>query len=294
MKFLCLLLLLGIPLAIHSKVRVFTTTTNLADIVRQVGGDKVEVESLCKGIQDPHYLEAKPSYTFKLSKADLLISIGAGLEEGWLPLVIRGSRNPKIREGQPGHLIASSLVTLLEKDDQNISRSQGDVHPDGNPHFMLSPIRSIKVAKAIASKLSGLDPSNKERYTKRFLRFESKLRTLLKTWESKFIKGTKLISYHKTLTYFYKDFGLINIDVLEPRPGIPPTASHILGIISKVKKQGIKKIVVENYFDETVAKRVKREVPRVQIEVVPVAVGGKKEIHDIFDLYEYLVTKIGG
>ncbi|MFZ8934426.1 MAG: metal ABC transporter substrate-binding protein [Bacteriovoracaceae bacterium] len=293
MKFLFLLLILGFSLTAHSTINVLTTTTNLADIVRQIGGDKVDVESLCKGIQDPHYLEAKPSYTFKLSKADLLISIGAGLEVGWLPLVIRGSRNPNIREGQPGHLIASQVVNLLEVDDENISRSKGDVHPEGNPHFMLSPHKSIEVAKAISSKLSDLDLANKEVYEKNANNFEEKMRSLIKEWKAKIPKGFKVISYHKTLTYFYEDFEIVNVDVLEPKPGIPPTASHILGVIDKLKSQKIKKIIVENYFDETVAKRVKKEVPDVQIELVPVAVSGKKGIQDIFSLYEYLVSRIG-
>jgi zinc/manganese transport system substrate-binding protein len=293
MKVFSILLFLGVSFAAHSKIKVITTTTNLADLVRQVGGDFVEVESLCKGSQDPHFLEAKPSYTFKLSKADLLVSIGAGLEEGWLPLVIRGSRNPDIREGQSGHLVASDVVSLLEQVKGEVSRSQGDVHPEGNPHFMLGPSKVIEVAKAITSKLTSLDEENKENYNKGFKAFEERMTLSLDRWKKKFSNSIKVISYHKTLTYFYDEFGVDNIDVLEPKPGIPPTASHIIGIISKVKSEEVKKIIVENYFDETVAKRVSKEVPRVQVEVVPVAVYGKKEVDDLFTLYEYLVNKIG-
>ncbi len=289
----CALIFL-VSISANSKVKVLTTTTNLANIVQQVGGERVDVESFCRGTQDPHYLEAKPSYTFKLSKADLLISIGAGLEEGWLPLIVRGSRNPKVREGQPNHLIASEVVDLVEKDDSKVSRSEGDVHPEGNPHFMLSPLKAVEVAKAVSLKLIKLDSANKESYEKGFESFKAKMNLSLSQWRSKIKEGLKIISYHKTLTYFYKDFGIVNIDVLEPKPGIPPTASHILGIISKVKSENIKKIVVENYFDETIAQRVKREVPEVQIEVVPVAVGGNEKVTDIFSLYDYLVSKIGG
>lgn len=293
MKYLIAIFTLAMTLTAHSKVNVITTTTNLADIVRQVGGDKVNVESLSKGTQDPHYLEAKPSYTFKLSKADLLISVGAGLEQGWLPLVIRGSRNPKVRPGQKRHLVASSLITLHDKQQESVSRSQGDVHPEGNPHFMLSPTCAVVVAKAIALKLSEIDKPNKQVYMHGFKEFEDKIKKSISKWKAKIKKGTKVISYHKTLTYFYKDFGIVNVDVLEPKPGIPPTASHVLNVISKIKTQNIEKIIIENYFDETIAKRIKKEVPGVKINIVPVAVEGNKEIKDIISLYNYLVNKIG-
>ncbi len=285
--------MMGYSFSAYSKIKIFTTTSNLADIVRIIGGDEVSVESLCKGIQDPHYLEAKPSYTFKLSKADLLVSIGLGLEEGWLPLVIRGSRNPNIREGEKGRLVASRAINLLEIETSSISRSQGDVHPGGNPHFMLSPQRAIEVAQLIYLKLSDFNSAKKSVFHQRFKNFESKLNKKIKEWKGRIEKGKNVISYHKTLTYFYNDFGINNVDVLEPKPGIPPSASHILKIISKIKKENVKKIVIENYFDDTIAKRIKKDVSDVQIVVVPVAVGGKDGIIDIFSLYEYLVSNIG-
>jgi len=277
-----------------SKVKVFTTTTNLADVARQIGGDQVVVESLCKGTQDPHYLEAKPSYTFKLSKADLLISIGADLEVGWLPLVIRGSRNPNIREGQPGHLVASSVVSLLGKDSDNTSRSMGDVHPEGNPHFMLSPLRSVDVARAVSKKLTELRPEHSNFFRQRLNNYELKIKKMLKILRRNISIGKKVITYHKTLTYFYDDFRIENIDVLEPKPGVPPSAAHIMNVIKKIKKFKVKTIVIENYFDDAIAKRIKRDVPEVEIAIVPVTVEGQDGISSIFDLYEYLAKRIGG
>ncbi len=289
MKFLILLFVL-LPTLAFSKVKVITTTTNLASLARAIGQDMVEVESLCKGHQDPHFLEAKPSYTFKLSRADLLISVGADLEIGWLPLIIRGSRNPKLREGGNGSLIAAKHVQMLEvpKEDE-LSRSEGDVHPEGNPHLMLGPSRAIAVGKALVAKLSAIDSENAARYNENFLRFEKDLTKLIEDLKKKLPKGLKVISYHETLTYFYHDFGINNVDVLEPKPGIPPSASHILSLIKKIKAEGIKYIVVENYFDDTVAKRIKKEIPEVKILRVPVAVEGTKEVKGLFDLYKHLI-----
>lgn len=277
-----------------AKLEVITTTSNLADLVKQIGGDKVNVHSLCKGVQDPHFLEAKPSYIFKLSKADLLVSIGAGLEVGWLPLVVRGSRNPKLKEGGAGSLVAADIVKLLEQETGEISRSMGDVHPEGNPHFMLAPSYSILVAKGIQEKLSQVDSSNSKFYRERFLKYSSEIEKRKVAWDKQIKKGMKVITYHKTLSYFYKDFGIENVDVLEPKPGIPPSASHVLNLIKKIKASHVSKIIVENYFDTSVAKRIKKEVPSIKIETVPVGVGGAKDVDDLFDLYDRLVTQVEG
>jgi zinc/manganese transport system substrate-binding protein len=289
MKSLLLLLAL-IPGLALGKVKIFTTTTNLASLAKAIGGDHVEVESLCKGHQDPHFLEAKPSYTFKLSRADLLISVGAGLEVGWLPLIIRGSRNPKLRDGGTGSLVASEHVEMLEipKTDE-LSRAEGDVHPEGNPHFMLSPSRALSIGKILSAKLSQLDDKHASFYKENFERFEKLMKNRLEEWKKTLPKSLKVISYHKTLTYFYDEFGITNVDVLEPKPGIPPTASHILALIKKIKEENIKYIVVENYFDDSVAKRIKKEIPSVKILKVPVAVEGISDIKNLYDLYNYLV-----
>ena len=278
------------PTLAFSKVRVFTTTTNLADLVSKIGGEKVIVESLCKGHQDPHFLEAKPSYTFKLSKADLLVSVGAGLEVGWLPLIIRGSRNPKLRDGHKGSLIAADYVNMLDipKEDE-LTRSKGDVHPEGNPHFMLGPSRALIVGKAIVKKLTEIDSKNLTTYEENFKRFESSLKIKIKDWKTKIKPGLKVITYHKTLTYFYDEFDIVNVDVLEPKPGIPPSPSHIIELIKRIRLENIKYIVVENYFDTSVAKRIKTEIPSIKILQIPVAVKGNDSIKSLTDLYANLV-----
>jgi zinc/manganese transport system substrate-binding protein len=277
----------------HAKLKVITTTTNLANLVEQISGEFVDVESLCRGIQDPHFLEAKPSYIFKLAKADLLISVGAGLEVGWLPLVIRGSRNPKLREGEPRHLIAANHVELLEKSSVKVSRSDGDIHPEGNPHFMLAPTQSIKVGRAILDKLIEIDSKNSSIYRKNFNTYKVKMTQKINEWKKLIPKNLKVVSYHKSLSYFYSEFGIINLDVLEPKPGISPSASHIIGLINKMKSEKVNKIVVENYFDDAVAQRIKKDISYIQIKVVPVGVHGRKEVQDLFELYNYLVINVG-
>lgn len=277
-----------------AELKVFTTTENLADVVRQVGGDKVSVESLCKGTQDPHYLEAKPSYTFKLSKADLLVSIGAGLEDAWLSLVVRGSRNPKLREGNKGRLVASEGLALAEATEEAVSRADGDVHPEGNPHFMLGPSKSIEIANAVSKRLGELDPKNAAEYSQRAGEYSKSIEKRLKIWKKRIASGLKVISYHKTLTYFYSEFGIDSVDVLEPKPGIPPSAAHVIKLIKKVKERKIKTIVIENYFDDAIARRIKKEVPSIRIVTVPVSVHGTGDVKNLFDLYENLIGTIGG
>lgn len=291
MKLLLISMALLFSIAGHAKLKVYTTTTNLADIVKHVGGNDVEVESLCLGTQDPHFLEAKPSYTFKLSKADLLVSVGAGLEVGWLPLVVRGSRNPRLNIGETGRFVAADHIDTIEKVSGSVTRADGDIHPEGNPHFSLGPSRVIKLSRAIASKLSELEPKKKDVFTKNQNEFEKKMSEMINKWKLVALKK-KIISYHKTLSYFYDEFGISNIAVLEPKPGIPPSAAHILKVIKKIKEQKVELIIVENYFDDAVARRIQNEVKGIKVETVPVAVKGNSKIKDLFDLYELLLNKV--
>lgn len=292
MKLLIILPLL-LSLEAIAKFEIITTTTNLADVTKQIVGEKASVNSLSRGVQDPHFLEAKPSYTFKLSRADLLVSVGASLEVGWLPLIIRGSRNPELNFGGSRHIVAAESVDLLNSNPVELSRSQGDIHPEGNPHFMLSPLESVRVAKKIAINMGELDKKNKSYYLTNYETYKSKIDKRMKQWKDELKPGIEVVSYHRTLSYFYRDFKIDNIDVLEPKPGVPPSASHIIGLIKKIKNSKVKKILVENYFDETIAKRIKKDIPYIQIYSVPVAVAGSEDIKSIFDLYDHLVNVLG-
>ncbi len=286
------ILLFLITLNCFATLKVVTTTSNLKALTKTIGGDKVEVLGLCKGAQDPHFLEAKPSYIFKLSKADLLVSVGADLEIGWLPLIIQGSRQPKLRVGQKNHLVAANSVELLEKIEGRVSRAQGDVHPNGNPHFMLSPMESINVGEALANKLSTVDPQNATFYKENLEAYRQSILKKMIEWKKRVPKNQKVVTYHRTLSYFYRDFEIENIDVLEPKPGVPPSASHIMNLIKKMKKMKTNIIIVENYFNDAVAKRIQREIPNIKVRTVPVAVQGTEGIENLIDLYSFLVKSV--
>jgi zinc/manganese transport system substrate-binding protein len=277
-------------------LKVITTTSDLHALVAEVGGSDVVAESLCKGTQDPHFLEAKPSFMVKVSAADLVVAVGLGLEVGWLPNIISGSRNPRVAPGQPGYLEAGALVEPLERATGPVARDQGDVHPEGNPHITLDPVRAGKIAVGIAERLSTLDPLRAAVYRERAHKLNERLATKSLDWQKR-LKATgvtKVVTYHKTFNYFLDRYGIAPAAYLEPLPGIPPTAKHIVGVIKTVKDDRIGLIMVESYFDPNVARRIQHDVKSVRIVSVPVAVGADEDVATLDGLYERLVTTIEG
>jgi zinc/manganese transport system substrate-binding protein len=280
----------------ETKLNVVTTTPDLAAIVSEVGGDHVFVQSLAKGTQDAHFLEAKPSFMVKVNRADLVVSTGLELEVGWLPPILQGARNPKVTPGTEGYFEAGSFIKPIELPTTKVTRAEGDIHPFGNPHFLLDPIRAGQVAVAIASRLADMDPDNAAVYKMNADKLKSRLDEKTKSWLARIERSgvTKVITYHKTLNYFFDRFGIENPINLEPKPGIPPTAQHIMDVISVAKEQKIKLIMIENFYDASFADRVVREVPGSRAVMVPVEVGGTPSIKTIDDLYENLVSVIEG
>jgi zinc/manganese transport system substrate-binding protein len=280
----------------HAALKVVTTTTDLRAIAAQVGGDFVSVESVAKGTQDPHYVEAKPSFMVKISRADLVIAIGLDLEIGWLPSIINGARNPKVGQGQKGYLEVGPLVAPLEIPHGSITRAEGDVHPLGNPHVTLDPIRDGEIAIYIAKRLSELDSKNASRYLENAKRFQTRLASLTDIWKKRIEKSgvRRAVTYHKTLTYFFERFHLQSTAILEPKPGIPPTSSHILEVIQLMKDQGTSLVLVENYFDSSVTKKIKQSLPVARVVTVPVAVDGEVGVGGLEELFEHLVQAVEG
>lgn len=292
-----LTLSLAVPLhSAHAKLNVVTTTKDLRAITAEVGKDLISVESIAKGTQDPHYIEAKPSFMVKLSRADLLISIGLDLEIGWLPNIVQGARNPRINRGQKGFLEIGPLVEPLEVAKGNVTRAEGDVHPFGNPHVTLDPIRAGEIAVHIAERLGQLDPEHATQFQSNAKAFQSRMETKTKLWQARIEQSgvKKVISYHKTLTYFFDRFHIQNPAILEPKPGIPPTSGHIIEVIQLIKEQNVPLIMVENFFDPTVTNKIKQNVPSIRAATVPVAVDGAKGIETLDDLYESLVKTVEG
>ena len=277
-----------------AKPLVLATITDLGAILKEVGGSEIDLEVICKGSQDPHHIEAKPSFMLTASKADLLVAVGLGLEVGWLPSIIRGAGNASINPGQKGYLEVGPLVDPIEVPMGKVTRAEGDVHPEGNPHITLDPIRSGQIAQKLAQRLSEIDPKNQKLYTERAEKFNSrlnqKMKDLKKRIEASGVK--KIITYHKTLNYFFNRFGIENSGMLEPKPGVPPTGPHILSIITLAKEQKVPLNMIENFFDDKAAQRIKTDVPGLRVVIVPVAVGGESGINTLDDLYEKLTSVI--
>ena len=290
------LVLIFVPVFAQAKLNVVTTTTDLAAIAREVGGDLTSVDAIAKGTQDPHYIEAKPSYMVKVSRADLVIAIGLDLEVGWIPPILNGARNPKVTKGSSGYLEVGPLVQPLEIPSGSISRAEGDVHPFGNPHITLDPIRDGEIAVAIGEKLGQLDSAHAADYAGRAKAYQAHLAEKTKGWQDRISKSgvKKTVTYHKTLTYFFDRFKIINAAILEPKPGIPPTSGHTIDVMQIIREQKVPLIMVENFFDPTVTNKIKNEIPSVRVAVVPVAVDGAPGIKSIDDLIEKLVSTIEG
>lgn len=280
----------------EAKLNIVTTTVDLRAIASEVGCDLNAVESLAKGTQDPHFIEAKPSYMVKVSRADLVVSTGLDLEVGWLPSILAGARNPRVISGAKGNLEVGPLVEPLDVPKGAISRSDGDVHPGGNPHVTLDPVRASEIGGHIAKRMAELDPSNAARYDGCTKAFQSRLTEKTKAWSERVKKSgvTQAVTYHKTLTYFLDRFRIENPAILEPKPGIPPTSGHIIGVIRLIRDRKIPVVLVENYFDPTVTKKLKQEIPSLRVATVPVSVEGAPEVVKIDDLYETLVKAIEG
>lgn len=280
----------------QTKLNVVATIPDLAALVSEVGGEYVAAQSISKGTQDPHFLEAKPSYMTRINRADLIVSVGLELEIGWLPTVLYGARNPKVIPGNRGYLELGSLIDPIEVSTLKITRAAGDVHPLGNPHFNLDPIRMGHAAIKIAERLGELDPEHAAYYDGNARNLQRRLEEKTKLWKKRIeVTGIKkVITFHKTLDYFFDRFGIINPINLEPKPGIPPTAQHVMKVIDIAKKQDIKLVMIENFYEISFADRLKHEVPGLRIVLTPVEVGGEPAVETPDDLYEKLVSAIEG
>jgi zinc/manganese transport system substrate-binding protein len=295
---LALGLLLGAfsPLSAEAKkLNIVTATTDLAALTQEVGGDKISVESIARGYQDPHFVEAKPSFLLKLRQADLLVVVGLQLEIGWLPPLITQSGNPRIQVAAAGYLDASQFAEILDIPTGTVTRAEGDVHPLGNPHYWLDPDNGRRIAKGIASKLGEMDPADASYFQERFQDFDKRLTAAEQKWdaEMKPYRGRKVVTYHRSFPNFAKHFGLDVIGYVEPRPGIPPTPTHTIELIGLMKRENCKVVLVEPYFDLKTPNSIGRETGGKVVQYLP-SVGGEKDVTDYFKLFDYdidLLTK---
>src|SRR6202140_1936930 len=281
--------------AAAKKLNVVTATTDMAALAQEVGGDRISVESIAKGYQDPHFVEAKPSFLLKLRQPDLLIAVGFQLEIGWLPPLVTQSGNPKNQVGAPGYLDASQFAEILEIPQGSLTRAEGDVHPLGNPHYWLDPDNGRRIAKGIAGKLADMDAADADYFQQRFQDFDKRLTAAEQKWdaEMKPYRGRKVVTYHRSFPNFAKHFGLDVIGYVEPRPGIPPTPTHTIELIQLMKRENCKVVLVEPYFDLKTPQSIGRETGAQVVVYLP-SVGGEKQVTNYFELFDYdiaLLTK---
>jgi zinc/manganese transport system substrate-binding protein len=277
------------------KLNVITATTDMAALAQEVGGDRINVESLAKGYQDPHFVEPKPSFLLKLRQADLLISVGLQLEIGWLPPLITQCGNARIQVGAPGYLDASQFAEILEIPSGVVTRAMGDVHPLGNPHYWLDPDNGRRIARGFAEKLGELDPGDNSYFQQRFQDFDKRLTAAEQKWDAEMApyRGRKLVTYHNSFPNFAKHFHLDVIGYVEPRPGIPPTPSHTIELIGLMKRENCKLVLVEPYFDLKTPNSIGAATGAKVVVYLP-SVGGEKQVTNYFELFDYdigLITK---
>ncbi len=286
-------LLISSNLLAANRLKVVTATEDPASITREVGGDRVEVVSIGKGYQDPHFIEPKPSFLLLLRKADLLEVVGLELEIGWLPPLLDQSRNNNIRPGQKGYLDLSLGVEILDRPSGAINRSMGDVHPLGNPHYWLDPANAVRMAIEITNKLTELRPADGQYFAQRLQSFKVRMNDANKHWIAEMApyRGAKIVTYHPSWPNFARHFGLQIAGTVEPKPGIPPSPSHTLEIINLIKEQKIKVILMEPYFDRKTPDFIAERTGAKVVVMYP-SVGGKAGLDDYFKLFDYDLSEL--
>jgi zinc/manganese transport system substrate-binding protein len=293
---LALTLLAGNAIAAPGKLTVVTTTSDLASITREVGGQFVEVTSIARGYQDPHFVEPKPSFLLLLKSADLLEVVGLELEIGWLPPLIDQSRNAKIRPGSAGYLDVSRGVEILDRPAGGVDRSMGDVHPLGNPHYWLDPANAVRIAIQVEKKLEQLQPANAAYFQQRLNDFKLRMNEANKRWTAMLapFKGAKVVTYHNSWPNFMRRYGLNVAGYVEPKPGVPPSPSHLFQLISMMKQQKIKVILMEPYFDHKTPQSVADRTGAQLIVLYPSIGGAKSGTDDYIQLFDTNIALLVG
>lgn len=281
-------LVLGLAVPVEAQLKVVTSTSDLYDIARQVGGVRTKVKHISEGYQDPHFVEAKPSFVLDLQKADVWAFVGLDLEIGWMPLLLDGARNPKIRIGGTGYLDVSRAITVLDQPAAAVDRSLGDVHALGNPHYWLDPTNGIRIAALFKDRFAALDPAGADVYSANLAKFQDALDLAANGWAADLatLKGKPIVAWHTSWRYFAEYTGVDIVGFVEPKPGVPPSPSHLAGLIQTIKRTGAKAIVLEPYYDRKTADFLASKTGAAVV-VLPPSVGGQKGVDDYLAVMAY-------
>jgi len=291
-----LCLLLSVPA--HADLKVVASLPDLAALAKEVGGEHVRVTSLALSTQDPHFVDAKPNLALELNRADMLIAIGLELEVGWLPTLQNGARNPRILINSPGFLDVSQFVHKLEVPTTPTDRSNGDVHPGGNPHFLYDPRSGLAVAKGIADRMIALDAKNADAYRANLAKFTDDMQKSMATWQKRLagLKGQPVIAYHRTTAYLSDWLGFDVFAYLEPKPGIPPTPAHVVEVLGQARQRKARMLLQEEYYPATTSKLVSQKIP-TPLVILPGGTNfraGETYLHHIEDVVTRLENGLNG
>jgi zinc/manganese transport system substrate-binding protein len=279
--------------AAQAKLNVVATTGDLGSIAREIGGDKIELTTLGKPTEDPHFVDAKPSFIVKLNHADVVVEGGAELEIGWLPALLDQARNSKIVNGAPGHISCAPGVPLMDV-PATLDRSRGDIHAAGNPHYIVAPSNAKIVAQNIADGLSANDPKSAEVYHANLKKFDDEIDAKLVEWHKTLapFQGQSVVAYHDSWPYFAKEFGL-KIDLfLEPKPGIPPSPAHLAEVIGRMKEENARVIIVDPYLNRKTAETVAHHTGAQVVDVTQFPGGIKGTEGGYIQMEDYLVNAL--
>lgn len=280
----------------QDKVQVVTTLPVFAELVREIGGDRVDVTAIASPVQDPHFVDAKPSFILEAAEADLWIEAGMDLEVGWSPLVREGSRNSDIQRGSEGYVDASAHVRRLGVPAGRIDRARGDVHPYGNPHYWLDPLNAVPLTADITLALQRLDPANAAEYADRRRAFLLELERRMGEWRAQMapLEDLPIVSYHESWEYLADRFGLNIVGHLEPKPGIPPSPSHLAKLMERMAASGAQMILVEPYYENDNPEMVSRETGATVVELPNQPGSGSDSYFEFIDLIVDRVTAAAG
>lgn len=285
-KIIITVIVLLAPITANATLRVFACEPEWAALTRELAGDAADIYSATTALQDPHYIQARPSLISRLRRADLLVCTGGGLEVGWLPVLLRRSANPRVQSGEAGNFAAADFISLIDK-PQIVDRSEGDVHPEGDPHFITDPRSLLPIARGLAQRLQQLDSSRQKQYQQNLHNFEQRWQQALERWkqEAQPLQGVRVISQHKSWSYLLRWLGIQEVARLEPKPGIPPSTAYLARVLSQTQQQPIQMILRAVYQDDTSSQWL-HEKSGIPIVVLPYTVGGNDQATDLYSLYE--------
>jgi zinc/manganese transport system substrate-binding protein len=288
------LVLLAAAAPAHAKLKVLATTADWGALATELGGDKADVYTATNALQDVHQVDAKPSLVARARTADLVVANGAELEMGWLPVLLQESGNPKVRPGTPGYFEATSAVRLIDV-PTSVDRSLGDIHAQGNPHIQLDPRNIAAVAKALTARLASIDAANAPYYQARGADFLARWSAAMARWDTQGapLKGTQVVVIHRDQAYLSRWLGLQQVAAIEPKPGVPPSAGYLSGLVTQLSASPPRMILRNAYNDPKAADWLSQRI-KAPVVTLPFSVGGTPEATDLFGLFDDTLKRLLG